>query len=160
MQKSKIKNQNYKSKFKNYPAAAGYRNFAFCILHFAFERNGITLLLVVFLLSAILSISVGIFKLVLGELRISGETADSFRALYAADQGIERTLYRDRQQRAPCVLIPPVCFEEVNAPVQSGASYTARVSKPGGSTDVVVAGQNRTDVRPEMVVKRGFQVSY
>ncbi len=53
MQKSKIKNQNYKSKFKNYPAAAGYRNFAFCVLRFDFKR-GFTLLEMV--------ISIGIFS--------------------------------------------------------------------------------------------------
>ncbi|MFY9463430.1 MAG: type II secretion system protein [Candidatus Sungiibacteriota bacterium] len=43
MQKSKIKNQNDKVKSKNYPVAAGRRNFAFCILHFDFQK-GFTLI--------------------------------------------------------------------------------------------------------------------
>ena len=126
-----------------------------------FRQEGITLLLVVVLLSAILSIGVGIFNVVYGELRISGETADSFRALYAADEGIERTLYRDRQSRALCVIVQGVeCFVAANVPVLSGGRYSVRVSKVGGSTAVTVAGQSREGVDAARVVKRGFQVTY
>lgn len=125
------------------------------------RQRGITLLLVIVLLSAILSISVGIFNVVFGELRISGEATDSFRALYAADQGIERTLYLDRQRGTICSLIQGIdCFVSVNVPVQSGGQYTVRVSKQGGITDIVVAGQNRAGANPGRVVKRGFQVTY
>lgn len=124
------------------------------------SEKGITLLLVVVLLSAILSISVGIFNLVFGELRISGETVDSFRALYAADQGIERTLYRDRQKREISCALAEGCIVEDKARAQSGGLYTVRVFKAGGLTDVVVAGQSREGVRTELIVKRGFQVSY
>jgi hypothetical protein len=125
-----------------------------------FQRQGITLLLVVVLLSAILSIGVGIFNIVFGELMIATEITDSFRALYAADQGIERTLYRDRQKREKCMKIPPECFEELNVKVQSGGLYSVRVSKSGGATDIVVAGQSREGVRASLIVKRGFRVSY
>src|SRR3989338_10000544 len=63
-----------------------------------YQKQGITLLLVVVLLSAILSISIGIFNVVYGEFRISGEVADSFRALYAADEGIAHPLSRSAGQ--------------------------------------------------------------
>ncbi|OHA02698.1 MAG: hypothetical protein A3J10_01430 [Candidatus Sungbacteria bacterium RIFCSPLOWO2_02_FULL_54_10] len=126
-----------------------------------YQKQGITLLLVVVLLSAILSISIGIFNVVYGEFRISGEVADSFRALYAADEGIERTLYRDRQDNAICTVIQGVdCFVAVDVPVRSGGQYSVRVSKEGGVTAVVVAGQNREGANAARIVKRGFQVRY
>ena len=125
------------------------------------KKEGITLLLVIVLLSAILSIGIGIFNVVYGEFRISGEVADSFRALYAADEGIERTLYLDRQRNAVCTVAQSIdCFVAVNVPVLSGGQYSVRVSKEGGSTAVVVAGQNRAGTNAARIIKRGFQVIY
>lgn len=60
------------------------------------SNKGITLLLVILVLSALLAISIGIFNLVFGEFRISGEISDSFVAFYAADRGMEKLLYMDR----------------------------------------------------------------
>ncbi len=125
------------------------------------KKEGITLLLVIVLLSAILSIGIGIFNVVYGEFRISGEVADSFRALYAADEGIERTLYRDRQDNAICTVVQGRdCFVSVDIPVLSGGQYSVRVSKEGGSTAVMVAGQNRAGANAARIIKRGFQVIY
>ena len=124
------------------------------------RQEGITLLLVVGLLSAILSISVGIFNVVLGEFRISGEMTDSFRALYAADEGIQRTLYRDRVQHAICTDTGGTnCFVATQVPVKSEACYTVRVSK-NSATLITIAGQYRCGVNPTRVVKRGFQLVY
>ena len=124
-------------------------------------REGITLLLVIVLLSAILSISIGIFNVVIGELRISGEASDSFRALYAADQGIERTLYQDRQQQALCTVAQGTdCFVAQGVMVASEACYTVRVSKLPAATAIIIAGQYRCGSNPSRVVKRGFQVAY
>ncbi|GEM_PF-1741437 len=126
-----------------------------------FQQQGITLLLVIVLLSAILSISVGIFNVVLGEFRISGEASDSFRALYAADQGIERTLYRDRRQQGLCTVAEGTdCFVAEGVGVPSEACYTVRVSKASGATTIVIAGQYRCGSNPARVVKRGFEVTY
>lgn len=125
------------------------------------QNEGITLLLVVVLLSAILSIGLGIFNVVYGEFRISGEVTDSFRALYAADEGIERTLYIDREQNAICTVVQGAdCYVLANIPVLSGGRFSVRVSKEGGVTAVVVAGQNREGVDAARIVKRGFQVTY
>ncbi len=127
------------------------------------EQRGITLLMVVTLLSAFLSLSVGVANVVIGELRISGEVIDSFRALYAADQGIERILFLDRQLQAICppqLPAGPDCFENKDVRVQSGACYTVRVSKTGRETDIVIAGQFRCGDNPGRVVKRGFEVRY
>lgn len=136
----------------------GFLSFAFCPLS---SQRGITLLLVIVLLSAILSISIGIFNVVLGEFRISGEATDSFRALYAADQGIERTLYQDREQQALCaVALGPDCFVAEGVGVPSEACYTVRVSKIADATTIVIAGQYRCGANPARVVKRGFEVTY
>lgn len=142
--------------------AKRYCGFEFFVLRFGFfRRDGITLLLVVVLLSAILSISLGIFNVVYGEFRISGEVADSFRALYAADEGIERTLYLDRQGDGVCVVVEGRdCYVVTDIPVLSGGQYSARVSKENGRTAVIVAGQNRAGVHSARIIRRGFQVTY
>ena len=123
-------------------------------------REGITLLLVIILLSAIMSVGLGIFNVVIGELRISGEVSDSFIAFYAADQGIERTLYQDRVLHSICATPGQDCFTDTDVPVESQACYTARVSKVASTTDIVVAGQYRCGPNPSRVVKRGFELTY
>lgn len=127
--------------------------------HLGFQRQGITLLLIIILLSAIMSVSLGIFNIVMGELRISGEISDSFIAFYAADQGIEKILYFDRVARTICGTPGLNCFMETTE-VESGACYAARASKIGSTTDMVVAGQYRCGVNPSRVVKRGFELTY
>lgn len=123
------------------------------------RQQGIALLLVVVLLSAILSIGIGIFNVVFGELQISGEASDSFLAAYAADQGLEKMLYRDRILGEICPTPGSDCFPAQTFDIQSGGCYTIRVSKNGG-TDIVVYGQYRCGAAPSRVVKRGFQVTY
>ncbi len=151
--------RNYHNKFlriSRVPLKARRANFN------EFPKNkGITLLLVVVILSALLSISIGIFNVVFGQLQISGEAADSFIALYATDQGIERALYRDRVQGALCADGGGVdCYTEGPTSIQSGGCYELRVSKIGGVTEIVSAGQYRCGINPIRVVKRGFLVSY
>jgi len=131
-------------------------------LNFSFEQRGIILLLVVVILSALFSISIGIFNVVLGELKISGEIADSFVAFYAADQGIERILFRDRNQGAICTVSSgPNCYVLTPpAGVVSGGCYSIRVNKVSGTTQIIASGQYRCGINPSRVVKRGFMVTY
>ncbi len=141
------------------------------------SREGITLLLVVVIVSALLSISVGIFNVAYGQLRISGELADSFFASYAADQGMERMLYRDRRaaddvcDKGNVVNFGDPCMPEETITISSGggasACYTVKVSQkdvepPDGVLDTVIqaSGQYRCGVNPDRVVRRGFQVVY
>lgn len=125
------------------------------------ERRGMALLLVVVLLSALLSISIGVFNVVFGQIKISGEIADSFVAFYAADQGIEKILYQDRSDEdGICPVAGANCFRETDISVASGGCYTVRVSKVGGNTEIIAAGQYRCGASPSRVVKRGFQVTY
>ena len=123
-------------------------------------NRGSSLLLVVVLLSAMLSISLGIFNVVFGQLKLSGEVADSFVAFFSADQGVEKILYRDRVLENICATPGTNCFVEGPTNVSSGGCYSIRVSKTGGNTEVVTVGQYRCETNSPRVVKRGFQVNY
>lgn len=76
-------------------------NFEFRISH-----PGVTLLFVVVVVAAFLSISLGIFTVIYGELRLAGEMSDSFRALYATDEAMEWLLYNDRNANGGIGVIP------------------------------------------------------
>ena len=123
-------------------------------IEFRVSESGITILLVVVILSALFSISIGIFNVVFGELRISGEIADSFVAFYAADQGIERTLYLDRNGSG----LPDGYAEAKD--LSSGGCYSLQLGKIGSATQIIAAGQYRCGTNPSRVVKRGFMVTY
>ena len=125
------------------------------------RESGITLLLVIVLLSAILSISVGIFNVIIGEFRISGETSDSFQALYAANQGAERTYYEDYQQNVLCtspeqtaLCTAAQCYCSPQIMTSSGACYVVQVSKISGQTKVESQGQYQCGVNSPRVVRR------
>ena len=118
------------------------------------------MLLVVVLISAMLSISIGIFNAVFGQIRLSGEVTDSLIAFFSADQGIEKILYRDRILNEICPVPGNNCFIEGPTNVASGGCYTIRVSKTGGATEIIAAGQYRCGENISRVVKRGFQVDY
>ena len=160
MKKPKTKNKNFRS-----PPSAENLNFSFLIFHFNFRKEGITLLLVIFVLTALLSISIGIFNVVFTELRISGEITDSFIALAAADEAVERAFYLDRQQVPPlCSISLGVnCFVESRT-VSSGACYVLRVDKTfvNASTNNVTikaTGEYRCGAGI-LSVKRALSVSY
>jgi len=179
--KSQIKMTNQKSKLANLKSIVKrYLNFDFCNLNFAFQNKGITILLVVIILSAILSISIGVFNVVYGQLRISGDVEDSFRAMYAADLGMERILYKDRVIADVCTFPSNCaggtcdpCYTEDNSegsairekvPVPMGACYKInvyKVSDQGATTTQIISiGQYRCGATPSRVVKRGFEVMY
>lgn len=149
-----MQNDNVKLKI----IAKRYLNFDFCIFNFAFKKRGVALLLVIVILSAMLSVSIGIFNVVLGELLISGEIADSFIAFYAADTGIERMLYRDRVQNAV-----PGGVAQTNVDLfypEYYVCYAIRLDKSGGESQIFAFGQYRCGSEAERVVRRGFLVKY
>ena len=160
MQNSKPKAQRSSPKFKIFHPT-GFRSFAFFTSHFASapRRAGITLLLVVLVLSGLLSISLGIVDVVLGEFRISGEITDSFIALYAADQGIEQILYSDRVQNSICPGGGSCSYGPVTVSLANGSCYTLRLNRSGSNTAVVATGEYRC-ASPALAVKRAFEATY
>ena len=125
------------------------------------EKNGITLLLVIVILSALLSISLGIFTVVVNQIQISGEINSSYIAFYSADQGIERTLYRDRMIAPLCdPSFGPCVVNEISAALLSGGCYVMNMVKSPETTRITVVGQYRCGADASRISKRGFQVNY
>lgn len=125
------------------------------------QRKGVTLLLVILILAAILSISIGIFDVTFGEIRISGEVGDSFLALYAADQGIEKTLYDDRVANTLCSGNGSCAYGPVKLPAfPNGSCATVRLSRTGGGdTTVTATGEYRCS-SPVAAVKQALLTTY
>lgn len=146
-------------------------NFRFSIYNFQFthpnSQTGIVLLLVVVILSAILTISIGVFNVIYGEILISGEIKDSFIAFYAANEGIERVLYRDKVQNDPLFISAgEYCEGDTSCPtittpinVESEACYKFRIVK-NGETQIFATGQYRCGADDFRIVKRGFRLKY
>jgi hypothetical protein len=60
--------------------------------------KGTSLLLTILILSAVLAISLGISVVVVQQIKISSQIADSVLAFFAADSGMERSLYNYYKQ--------------------------------------------------------------
>lgn len=131
------------------------------------QQRGITLLLVIVILSAILSISIGVFNVIFGQILLSGEIGDSFRAFFAADQGVERMLWRDRNAG-------PIGDQEEdsrNAGLTGGsldldACFAVRITKAdiSGTSEQLVTitstGEYRCQGAARRVVRRGLEIQY
>lgn len=139
--------------------------------------EGMTLLLVILVLSALMTISLGIFNVIFIELRISGELTNSFQALYAADELMELAFYKDRNQNSACAAPSPdgntACYIACTAGFlncrgatqsfpQLASKACARVSviKFNGLTTVRAIGQYDCGTDSFRVVRRAFEVSY
>lgn len=59
------------------------------------QKKGITLLLAILISSAASLLSLGVFMIIFGELGISTASKESMKAFYAADTGVECSLYYD-----------------------------------------------------------------
>ncbi len=125
------------------------------------DRRGITILIVILVLTAILSISAGVLNVVVGQLAISGQAKDSFLALYAADEGIEKWLFLDR---VSVPVAPPT--RSGNRVTSSGMSYSFKLeASPSSCADptntmLTVSGQDAPLMGGTPHVKRGFQLCY
>ena len=135
------------------------------------EKKGITLLLVIAILSALLSISIGIFNSVFGQIQISGETTDSFRALYGADQSIERFLYLDRvtgkafndgdTEDNTAIESNYGCYKiTIYKDASPGGSIESMCKTTGVATCLKGIGQYRCGANPSRAVKRAFVATY
>lgn len=146
------------------------------------NQQGMILIMVVLITSAILAVGLGIFSSVFNQLRTASETRYSFNALYAADTGIERTLYLDRVIGPLCsgAVIDGIpdedCYVRGTAsdpehpngfPVGNNACVTVRVSKDIKCDDTAEVGFTRVRSTGlyqcgsgELGVKRAFCLSY
>lgn len=120
---------------------------------------GITLLLVILVVSALLTIGVGVANVIYAELQISGELTSSFRALYAADQTMEYALYKVRDPNGHICETPGAdCFSQ-SFSYPDGSCAQVSASKDALIT-VVAVGQFDCAPGSARVVKRSFEVTF
>lgn len=126
------------------------------------------MVLTIVLLSAILSVGIGIFNLMFGQILISGEIGSSSKAFLAAEEAVERTLYRDRiiTNEICRASIGTSCHVEGTTNVASGACYTLSVSKIDEDADgnleaiITAIGQFPCDPDSLRFVKRAYESAY
>ncbi|OHA13154.1 MAG: hypothetical protein A3G49_02200 [Candidatus Sungbacteria bacterium RIFCSPLOWO2_12_FULL_41_11] len=130
------------------------------------KERGISLLLTVFLLSLMLSISLGIFDIIYSELMLSGDIRASFFALYAADEIVEKTVYLDRVSRAICQNLSNDCWTTPLITASNNACNSVKVSKKTGTgyTEILGVGQypggSPCDTTSSFLSKRSFFFKY
>ncbi|MBI4132861.1 MAG: hypothetical protein HY473_02145 [Candidatus Sungbacteria bacterium] len=141
-------------------------------MRFRDSRPGITFLLVILILSALLAISINISNIVVGQIRLSGEIGDSLVALYAADQGIEYLLYCDRVAGANCDSADPPCLGGTGdctyGPQSPGARWSpaaadsctiVTLTRQGDNVTLTSSGEFRCG-NPQVSVKRALRAFY
>lgn len=141
------------------------------------KHPGITLLLVILVMSGLMTISIGIFNISFTELRIFGELTSSFRAFYAADRIFEYALKLDRDGTPLCAADSPdastPCYTACSAGMpgcpesavdlpafSNGSCGKVTVTRFGGLTTVRATGQHDCYLGSFRVVRRAFEVSY
>ncbi|OGZ62915.1 MAG: hypothetical protein A3H51_00500 [Candidatus Spechtbacteria bacterium RIFCSPLOWO2_02_FULL_38_8] len=98
------------------------------------NQSGVSLYLSVLVLAAVLAIGFGIASLLLGQLKTSRDIQKLMSVIYASDAGVERTLYKIRQNGdfTTCsTLGPPAECEIPTTLLQNQASYKVIVLDPG-----------------------------
>src|SRR3989344_5111408 len=62
------------------------------------SQKGVSLIISFFIMTIILAIVLGISTILFNEIKIISDISNSVSSFYAADTGIEKTLYFDRKQ--------------------------------------------------------------
>ncbi len=120
------------------------------------DSRGITILLVLLIVSSLLVISTSIFNFVIAELRISGALNDSFYAVYAADEAMERALYQDRIEGS---YVGPGVFTITDTAL-NGSCYTATITKTETETTIKTVGKYQCTAGSPRQTQRSFEVRY
>lgn len=138
------------------------------------KKRGVTLLLAIFISALALSIGLGIFTIIFGELGISGTSKESLEALYAADSGIECALFWDIKQQAFSTSTSNNISCAGNSFSVGGSSLSVfdlnfsnntcahvRLQKTGSETIVTSLGENiACGLTGPRTVQRGLEVKY
>ena len=138
------------------------------------KKQGVTLLLAIFISALALSIGIGIFAIIFGELGISGTSKESLEALYAADSGVECALFWDIKQQAFSTSTSNSISCAGSAFSVGGSSLSAfdlnfsnnscahvRLQKTGSETIITSLGENiACGLTGARTVQRGLEVKY
>lgn len=137
-------------------------------------NHGVTLLLAIFISTIAISLGLGIFAIIYGELKISGSAKESLLALYAADSGIECALYWDIKEQAFSTTTSSTISCAGNSFGVGGSSLSefdltlpndscahVSVRKIGVGTTATSLGENNScGSVSSRTVQRGFEVKY
>lgn len=148
-------------------------------------NRGIALLFTLLIIGVAISISIGVFNIILGELKISEGARESMRALFAADSGVECILYWDLKESAfvfdkekaiTCMGSSPP-FSRSSQIINDKAATVYQSSAPfilsneacvsltvikfsDGSSRIAALGENICNPAALRVVQRGIEVNY
>ncbi len=111
-----------------------------------YNEKGAAILLALLILTVVLSIAFGISALMWGETKLSQDVPRSLKAYYAAEAGIERALYDERQGSG--VVDIPRCSVSLD-----GSSYGIDVTISGDTTTIKSWGCYKN-------IERAIEVSY
>ena len=138
------------------------------------KKRGVTLLLAIFISALALSIGLGIFAIIFGELGISGTSKESLEALFAADSGVECALFWDIKQQAFSTSTSNSISCAGSAFSVGGSSLSVfdlnfsnnscahvRLQKTGSETIITSLGENvACGLTGPRTVQRGLEVKY
>jgi hypothetical protein len=148
-------------------------------------NRGIALLFTLLIIGVAISLSIGVFNIILGELEIGEGARESMRAFYAADSGAECILYWDLKERAfvfdkekaiTCAGSSP-SFTRSSQTVDGKAATVYQSTAPfslangacasltvikfnDGSSRISALGENICNPAALRVVQRGVEVNY
>lgn len=119
-------------------------------------QEGITMLLTLLITAALMAMSGSIFSFLITELRMSGELSDSFYAMYAADEGMERAFYDDRIRG----LYPnPGVYTIPSGALSNGSCYTATITRGAVTTTIKSVGKYQCSGGSRQL-QRSFEATY
>lgn len=148
-------------------------------------NRGIALLFTLLIVGVAISISIGVFNIILGELEIGEGARESMRAFFAADSGVECILYWDlkgsafvfdKEKAITCMGSSP-SFSRSSQTVDEKAATVYQSSTPfilsneacvsltvikfsDGSSRIAALGENICNPAASRVVQRGIEVNY
>ncbi len=118
---------------------------------------GFTLLLSLIVVSAVLSVGLGVFDIVYRELILSGIGRESQKAFYAADTGIECALYWD-VKRGEISTSSPSTIECAGQSASVGGLTSAfQITLPDGSCFKVIV--DKSDPARTVLESRGYNTA-
>ena len=125
-----------------------------------YKRKGVALVLTIFVLVGILAVALGVTSLMVGEIKITREIPRALKAYYAAEAGIERSLYDARKGAgAGDIGSPPDCTGGTAVCLDSDACYSVKVIV-GGTGDCEANSYCIKSYGCYERIKRSIEVSY
>lgn len=138
------------------------------------KKRGVTLLLAIFISTLALTLGLGIFTIIFGELSISIIYKESLEAFYAADSGMECALFWDIKQQSfststsnsiSCAgstfSVGGSSLSVFNLNLPNNSCAHVRVQKTGLETIITSLGENiACGLTGPRTVQRGLEVKY